>query len=595
MIKKTEWNLDKHFDKNKFKEQRELWKKVIKDFSEKYRNDDSYLKDPQILKQALDELEELETNYGSTADELYYYWLKSEKDKDNTEIKAKFNQIEQFSIEIFNQMEFFILNLAKIPKEKQEEFLNDENLKKYNHFLKKLFENAKYMLSEKEEIILNLKSQSSYSLWVSMVERLLSKEQRETKDEQGKTKLRTYEELLSLIQSQNKEVRNEAAKAFNDILEKNVDVAEEELNAVFNNKQVNDSLRGLKRPDEARHVSDDIETEVVDTLIKTVEDNFDITKKYYELKAKLLNLEKLEYHERAVEYGNITKEYTYEDSIDLVYKTFKNLDEEFAEIIKGFIENEQVDAFPKKGKSGGAFCIHMLKTQPTFILLNHKNKISDVKTMAHEFGHGINNELMKKKQPALYFDTPTSTAEVASTFMEDFVTQELLKEADDETRLKLLMQKLNAELSSIHRQIACYKFEQELHEEYRKSGHLSKNKIGEIFQKNMSAYMGDFVEQSKGSENWWVYWSHIRRFFYVYSYASGLLISKAMQSLVKKDPKNIEKVKEFLAAGSSESPKDIFLKLGIDITKKEFWEQGLQEIRDLLQETEDLAKKLGKI
>ncbi len=595
MIKKTEWNIDKHFNKDKFEEQREIWKKIITEFSEKYRNDDSYLKDPKILKQALDELDEIETNYGSTADEVYYYWLKAEKEKDNTEIKAKFNQIEQFSIEISNQTEFFALNLAKISKEKQEEFLNDEGLKKYKHFLKKLFENAKYMLSEKEEIILNLKSQSSYSLWVSMVERLLSKEEREAKDEQGETKLRTYEELLSLLKSKNKEVRDEAAKAFNNILAKISDVAEEEINAVFNNKQVNDSLRNIQRPDEARHVSDDIETEVVDTLIETVIENFDISKKYYELKSKLLNLEKLEYHERVVEYGNTNKEYNYEDSIDLVHKTFQNLDKEFTEIFQNLIENEQVDAFPQKGKSGGAFCIGMLKTQPTFILLNHKNKIDDVKTMAHEFGHAINVELMKKKQPALYFDTPLSTAEVASTFMEDFVTQELLKEADDETRLALQMQKLDAEISSIIRQIACYRFEQELHQEYRKTGHLSKTEIGKIFQKHMSAYMGDFVEKSKGSENWWIYWSHIRRFFYVYSYASGLLISKAMQSMVKKDPKNIEKVKEFLAAGSSESPKDIFLKLGIDITKKEFWQQGLQEIRDLLKETEELATKLGKI
>ena len=107
--------------------------------------------------------------------------------------------------------------------------------------------------------------------------------------------------------------------------------------------------------------------------------------------------------------------------------------------------------------------------------------------------------------------------------------------------------------------------------------------------------MGDAVEQSEGSENWWVYWSHIRSFFYVYSYASGLLISKAMQNLVKKDPKNIEKVKEFLSAGTSDSPKNIFLKMEIDITKKEFWQQGLQEVRDLLKETEELAKKLGKI
>jgi len=595
MIKSTEWDLEKHFDKSKFEEQRKLWKEEITKFTEKYRKDNSYLKDSKKLLIALEELEELETNYGSTSDEVYYYWLKSQKDQDDPKIKAKFNQIENFSIEISNQLEFFMLDLAKIPEDKQKEFLSNEKLKKYHHLLTKLFENAKYMLSEKEEIILNLKSQSSYSLWVSMIERLLSKEQREVKDESGELGKRTYEELLSLLKSKDKSIRDDAAKAFNDVLENNVNVAEEELNAVLNNKRVNDSLRGLKRPDEARHVSDDMDTAVVDTLVKTVEENYDIPKKFYELKAKLLGLEKLEYHERAVEYGNITKEYSYEDSIDLVHKTFKNLDEDFAKIIDMFVENGQVDVFPKKGKSGGAFCIHMLKKQPTFILLNHKNKISDVRTIAHEFGHGINNEMMKKKQSSLYFDTPTSTAEVASTFMEDFVTQELLKDTDDGTRLTLLMQKLNEEISTIHRQIACYKFEQELHEAYKNSGHLSKDEIGKLFQKNMAAYMGDFVEQSEGSENWWVYWGHIRRFFYVYSYASGLLVSKAMQSMVKKDPNNIEKVKEFLSAGSSESPKDIFLKLGIDISKKEFWEQGLTEIRDLLLETEELAKKLGKI
>ena len=111
----------------------------------------------------------------------------------------------------------------------------------------------------------------------------------------------------------------------------------------------------------------------------------------------------------------------------------------------------------------------------------------------------------------------------------------------------------------------------------------------------MVAYMGSAIEQSPGAENWWIYWSHIRAFFYVYSYSGGLLISKSLQSSVRKDPKFIEKVKEFLAAGTSDSPKNIFKALGIDITKASFWEQGMDEIRTLLNETEKLAKKLGKI
>ena len=83
----------------------------------------------------------------------------------------------------------------------------------------------------------------------------------------------------------------------------------------------------------------------------------------------------------------------------------------------------------------------MLRKHPTYIFLNHTEKLNDVLTIAHEVGHGINAELMRK-QNGLNYDTPFSTAEVASTFMEDFVLQEILKSADDELKLSLMMMKL---------------------------------------------------------------------------------------------------------------------------------------------------------
>lgn len=68
-----------------------------------------------------------------------------------------------------------------------------------------------------------------------------------------------------------------------------------------------------------------------------------------------------------------------------------------------------------------------------------------------------------------------------------------------------------------------------------------------------------------------------------------------MQASWAKDPSFIEKVKEFLSAGASDSPKNIFQKMGIDITDKKFWADGLEKIETLLKDTEKLAKKLGKI
>jgi oligoendopeptidase F len=304
---------------------------------------------------------------------------------------------------------------------------------------------------------------------------------------------------------------------------------------------------------------------------------------------------KLKYHERNVEYGRIDKKYPYDASVRLIRKVFSRLDKQFAEIFEDFIRNGQFDVYPRKGKGSGAFCVHHLISQPTYILLNHADKLSDVLTLAHELGHGINNELIRAKHHSLYFGTPTSTAEVASTFMEDFVLREVLHQADDELRLSIMMMKLNDDISTIFRQAACYRFEQELHQTFREKGYLSKEEIGRLFRKHMAAYMGNAVEQSAGSENWWVYWSHIRQFFYVYSYAGGLLISKSLQNSVQKHPKFIGKVKEFLSAGLSDSPKNIFLKLGIDITDRNFWNRGLDEVETLLLEARELAMKVKKI
>lgn len=589
---KIEWDFG-HLLKEDFLEERKKIEKAYNNFRDKWKNNLGYLEKPEVLKEALDEYENLVKNYKSAED--YYFHLSEEKNQDDVQVRAKSGQISEFLKNLGNEIRFFTLSLGKVSKEKQNGFLESDFLREYKNFLKVLFENSKYHLKEGEEKILSLKSNNSYELWTRMVSSLLSKETREVLDESEKISEKTYPEMISLMQSQSQKVRDSSSKAFNEILDKYVEVAEFEINAILEDKKINDRLRGFERPDESRHKEDLIETEIVDALVESVSSKgFEISRKFYGLKSKLLKLPKINYYERAAQYGEIKKDFSYEKSVALVKKVFYDLDKKFGEIFESYLENGQIDVFPQKGKNGGAFCAgHGLKF-PTYILLNHNGKLRDVTTLAHELGHGMNNEFMKEKQNALYFDIPKATAEVASTFMEDFVFTELLDEVGEEEKLAILMKKLEDDISSIMRQIALYNFEKELHETYRKENYLSKEKIGKIFRKNMENYMGDFVDCSE-AENWWVYWPHIRYYFYVYSYSSGLLISKSMQKKVKENPKFIEEVKEFLSAGTSESPKEIFMKMGIDISDKEFWNKGLNEVESLLNETEDLARNLGKI
>lgn len=595
---KTKWDLSSlgaGDDDPKFSEKRKAILAANYTFINKWKDRDDYLKEPSVLKEALDESEALARAYGSAGDEGYYFSLRSAQDEDNTELKAHESKIHDFSLAIYNDIQFFGMRVSKIPKEEQKKFLDYAPLAPYRHDLERAFANAKYLLTEPEEKILNLMAKPSSDNWEDMVSRFVYREERETLGEDGIRAEKNFNEILSLTMSTQKPVRDEAASHIHEIMRKHADVAEAEINSILETKKISDDLRGIKRPDEGRHIADDIDTEVVDALVNAAGGQFDIARRYYALKARLMNVPKLAYHERNVPYASVEKKYSYPDAAKLVYDVFLELDPEFGAIFKQFVEDGLIDVFPKKGKTGGAFCAHVLLSQPTYILLNHADKLHDVLTLAHESGHGINNELIRKKQHAFYFDTPVSTAEVASTFMEDFVLERLTKDADDELRLSLLLAKLNDDVSTIFRQIALYRFEQELHASHREKGYLSKEEIGALFAKHMSAYMGDAVEQSPGSENWWVYWSHIRNFFYVYSYASGLLISKAMQAAVRNDKSFIEKVKEFLSAGTSDSPKNIFTKMGIDIADAAFWESGLNEVNHLLEETEALAKKLGKI
>jgi len=593
---KTLWDLSRLIPRESKDQIEKEKQKIIESsykFINKWKDDTTYLENPKILKEALVEYEDWLGYFAGGGNIGYYFGLKHALNQNDPEVKAHLAKINELTTKIENDIQFFEYNLSKISPEKQELFIKSENLKKYHHFLESLFKNAKYLLSEKEEKILNLTQETARSNWIRLTSGILSKEEELVLTEEGKKEKKNLSEITSLLNSRDKKVRDLSAGAFNHVLEKTADIAENEINSILQNKKVIDELKQIERPDLPRHLADDIETEIVDVLIKKVTEGFNISRKYYELKANLLSVEKLKYHERNVDFGEIKSSYSFEESVELIKKVLYKLDPSFSSIFSDLLETGSVDVYPKKGKVYGAFCTGGLISQPNYILLNHTNRLTDVLTLAHETGHAIHNYLGKEKQSPINYGTSLATAEVASTFIEDFVLDEISKNANPQDKLAILMYKLNDDVSTIFRQVACYNFELALHRNFREKGYLSKDFIGKLFQEHMKAYMGNFVEQSKGSENWWVYWGHIRSFFYVYSYASGLLISKSLRRMVKEDYLNISKIKSFLSAGESKSPQNIFEDIGINIFARNFWDGGLSEVEKLLTDTIRTAKYLN--
>jgi oligoendopeptidase F len=272
----------------------------------------------------------------------------------------------------------------------------------------------------------------------------------------------------------------------------------------------------------------------------------------------------------------VKKKYDFNQAQEIVKGTLKKLHPSFEEIFESMLDQRQIDIYPRKNKSGGAFCSSSINN-PTFVLLNHTDDFNSVTTLAHEMGHAIHSEL-SKTQPVLYQSYSTSIAETASTFFEQFVFERLVEDFSKEERAVALHNKIQDDVNTIFRQVALFNFELELHQIISKDGYLDNQGIGELLNKHMQSYLGPTVSLNELDGNFYILWSHIRSFFYTYTYAFGHLVSKAMATQVKQNPDTIEKVVEFLSAGGNAKPKDILSKVGINVSQKEFFDQGIKTI-----------------
>ena len=291
-ISRLEWDysnlvfgdLDEQIDNEK----KEIEKRVS-DFVSKWKGRDDYLESSEILREALDEFEFLMENYGTNGNVGQYLWLKKMKDQGDEETKAKYELVEKFGDKFSNDLLFFELNLSKISLKKQEEFSTSKDLCSYKHYLERLFVRSKFLLNEESEKIMTLKGGPAYDSWVDMLSELLSKEERTVFSGESE-EIKGFSEILALLSSKNFKVRESCADAFNDILKKYVDVATSQINAIFKNKRIDDELRGFLRVDESRIVGDDIDFDFIDDLLNSVVDRYDISRRFYELKAKLFGV-----------------------------------------------------------------------------------------------------------------------------------------------------------------------------------------------------------------------------------------------------------------------------------------------------------------
>lgn len=556
--------------------------KLSADLEKKYKNKD-FTRSAQTLVDALKYWDKVvEETDGSKP--WWYFALINRLDSSNTKAEAMATKIEQRLTEASNKIKFFSIEIKKIPLEKQKAFLKHPLLKPYRRSLERTFRWAKYTLTEREEQLEDLLQQTSYTMWVDSQDKLLTQQ---TVIHAGKeVPISKAIQLLADLPDKRRQILQ---KKIYDVFKSISHGAEAEINAIYNFKYTMDKRRGFKKPYSSTVLSFENEEKSIEQLVSLVSKYFRVSHRFYKLHAKLIGKKKLTMADRFVKIGKLNRKFSFADSVSILRSVLGGIDHYYVELLDTFIKNGQIDVYPKKGKNAGAFCWGVGKL-PTFLLLNHNDNVRSLETLAHEIGHAIHTEL-SKKQPHRYRSYSTATAEVASTFFEQAISNEIEKKLTEKEKIIYLHNKISGDISTVFRQIACFNFENELHNEIRKNGQVPKEAIAGLMRKHLESYVGNAVFVSPDDGFFFVYWSHIRRFFYVYSYAYGQLVSRALYEKWRKDHKFAIKVRQFLSAGRSMSPEDIFKSIGVDVSKLSFFETGLKGIENDIKRLENLTRR----
>ena len=402
----------------------------------------------------------------------------------------------------------------------------------------------------------------------------------------------TEPEALDLMSHTDPKKRKAAAKEVARVFAENGALYGLITNTLAKAHQIEDDKRGFKKPISSRNVSNQVEDKVVDALISTVKKNYkDLSHNYYAWKAKQFGKKSIDYWDRNAPLPKAEdRSVPWPEAVALVKDAYKAFSPDLAVVGDKFFEENWIDVPTRPGKSPGAFAHPTVPSAHPYLLLNYQGKTRDVMTLAHELGHGV-HQVLSNKQGALMSDTPLTLAETASVFGEMLTFQEILRrEKDEKCKQNLIASKVEDMLNTVVRQVAFCEFERQVHDE-RKKGELSTQRIGEIWMGVQKDSLGPAVTLHPEYNVFWMYIPHfIHSPFYVYAYAFGDCLVNSLYGVYQKEAKAgrgaafARKYHAMLEAGGTLRHKELLKPFGLDASKPDFWQAGLDVIAGYIKQ-----------
>ncbi|MEM1074580.1 MAG: M3 family oligoendopeptidase [Pseudomonadota bacterium] len=397
------------------------------------------------------------------------------------------------------------------------------------------------------------------------------------------------EGTLNLLTEQDRKKREDASRVLAEVFAENIKTFARVHNTQAKEKEIVDRWRGMETPQLGRHLSNQVEPEVVEALRNAVVAAYPkLSHRYYELKRKWLGLDKMQVWDRnaplPMEDNSVV---AWEQAEATVMDAYTAFDPRMGDIAEPFFRKGWIDAAVKPGKAPGAFAHPTVTNVHPYVMLNYLGKPRDVMTLAHELGHGV-HQVLAAEQGEMLSSTPLTLAETASVFGEMLTFRKMLDNAKDNAERKVLLAgKVEDMINTVVRQIAFYDFECKLHDA-RRAGELTPDDINDLWMSVQSESLGPAFEFMEGYETFWTYIPHfVHSPFYVYAYAFGDGLVNALYAVYAEGDEGFaDKYFEMLKAGGSKHHKDLLSPFGLDASDPAFWDKGLSMISGLIDELE---------
>ena len=459
-------------------------------------------------------------------------------------------------------------------------------LEPYAHRLRVAREEKPYVLPEGEEQALNAR-RPAISAWESLHGRELATLAIDFDGGEG-TEPHTLDRLLAYVHHPDREIRLAALDTAYDALTGVADVQAACYDALVGDRLSVDRLRGVPDPMLPTNQANELEGSVVEAMIAAVEENYPLARRWFVRKAPVLGLDKLHLADQYAPVGS-DRRVEWSEAVELVDETLADFSPRLAEIYRTCLERGHVDAEPRTGKVGGAYCSSISKAILPYVLMNYTDRLRDVVTLAHEFGHVVHGTLALERQPYRAYHTGLAVAEVPSTFTQLLVVERLIEQEEDpSTRAMLLADRAESAMASIFRQSMMARFEQRAYAIRGEGKALTSDRLAGLWIEENERYYGDALELPDGYRLGWSYIPHfIHVRFYTYAYAFAHLVAFSLLARYREDREAfVPAWLELLGNGASRSPQDLLEPVGVDLRDPETWAIAFGEFDRCIAEAE---------